>query len=354
MKKVKKHSIMRKSIALFLALQLCLSSFPVQAEDSVSELELETSELKKELSSLNQELSSLSAEITDLAKQIDKTNADVAQTKLDLAAARLDSELQYNSMKKRIKYIYEHGSYSLLQILITSDDMTEFINKSEFVSLMSSYDRKMFDDLKQAEETIKKREKQLEEQQKKLDQMKADMDRKKAQLDQKIDSTEGKLDASSKALAEAKAAQEAARKALEEQKRQEAAQKPPSNAGSTQQQPISSTTDDLVLFAAILECEAGSSNYNALLAVATIIMNRVQSPDYPNTIKGVVYQKGQFSPTWNGSLNRVLRRGPRSLCYQAAQDALNGARLSAVAHCYQFRSASTGRPGIEIGGNVFF
>ena len=55
-------------------------------------------------------------------------------------------------------------------------------------------------------------------------------------------------------------------------------------------------TTDLVLFAAILECEAGSSGYDGLLAVATVIMNRVESPRYPNTLKGVIYQSGQFSP----------------------------------------------------------
>lgn len=113
-------------------------------------------------------------------------------------------------------------------------------------------------------------------------------------------------------------------------------------------------TTDLVLFAAILQCEAGGYNYDGILAVATVIMNRVESPLYPNTISGVVYQSGQFAPTWDGSLSRVLQRGPVSLCYQVAQEALGGARLASVSGCYQFRSASTGMSGINVGGNVFF
>ena len=84
------------------------------------------------------------------------------------------------------------------------------------------------------------------------------------------------------------------------------------------------------------------------------IMNRVESPLYPNTISGVVYQSGQFAPTWDGSLSRVLQSGPVSLCYQVAQEALGGARLASVSGCYQFRSASTGMSGINVGGNVFF
>ena len=119
---------------------------------------------------------------------------------------------------------------------------------------------------------------------------------------------------------------------------------------STTQKPAApAETTDLVLFAAILECEAGSGGYDGLLAVATVIMNRVESPRYPNTLKGVIYQSGQFSPTWNGSLNRVLERGPSSLCYQVARDALNGKRLSSVSGCYQFRAAYTGHIGTIVG-----
>ena len=113
-------------------------------------------------------------------------------------------------------------------------------------------------------------------------------------------------------------------------------------------------TTDLVLFAAILQCEAGGYNYDGILAVATVIMNRVESPLYPNTISGVVYQSGQFAPTWDGSLSRVLQRGPVSLCYQVAQEALGGARLASVSGCYQFEAQVPECPGSTLGGNVFF
>ena len=234
--------------------------------------------------------------------------------------------------------------------------------------------------------------------------MKQEMTSKQSELNSRISSTSGQLSASSQALAKAKAAEEAAKKALEtttdsyhaagteelasnhssdknsgknqsssDQKQESSSQKPedhkkpsgggssgstnnsnnnntgnsgtqkPGTGGSTTQKPAApAETTDLVLFAAILECEAGSSGYDGLLAVATVIMNRVESPRYPNTLKGVIYQSGQFSPTWNGSLNRVLERGPSSLCYQVARDALNGKRLSSVSGCYQFRAAYTG------------
>ena len=92
-----------------------------------------------------------------------------------------------------------------------------------------------------------------------------------------------------------------------------------------------------------------------MLAVATVIMNRVNSGRFPNSISGVVYASGQFAPVWTGSLDRVLKQGPRSLSIQVAQDAINGARLASVADCYYFLYApSTTRTGVVIGDNVFF
>ena len=92
-----------------------------------------------------------------------------------------------------------------------------------------------------------------------------------------------------------------------------------------------------------------------MLAVATVIMNRVYSSHFPNSIHDVIYAKGQFAPVWTGSLDRVLKQGPRSLSIQVAQDAINGARLAAVADCYYFLYApSTNRTGVVIGDNVFF
>ena len=191
--------------------------------------------------------------------------------------------------------------------------------------------------------------------------MKTNLDQQEQELNDKISSTSGELQASSEALAKAKEAQAAAAAALkkkqeeeaaEQQRLAEAAQTAANNTSSSSGNTDSGSsggnttitvpdtpaeTTDLVLFAAILQCEAGGYNYDGILAVATVIMNRVASPLYPNTISGVVYQ-----------------RGPVSLCYQVAQEALGGARLASVSGCYQFRSASTGMSGINVGGNVFF
>lgn len=65
---------------------------------------------------------------------------------------------------------------------------------------------------------------------------------------------------------------------------------------------------DLRLMASIINCEAGSEPYQGKVAVGIVVMNRVSSKSFPNSIKGVIYQKGQFSPVRNGSLKKRLKQ----------------------------------------------
>lgn len=369
----------RTTIALFTAALVCSPFTKAYADDTVDSLEKQTNGLQNQLDSLNQDLTSLSAEITDLASKIEDTDASVQKAELDLAAAKLDEQLQYDAMKKRIKYMYETGNTSLLQIIFSSESMGDFLNKAEFVKNITEYDRNMLDELQKVHELVAKKDSDLKAEQASLAEMKTNLDQQEQELNDKISSTSGELQASSEALAKAKEAQAAAAAALKKKQEEEAAaekqkQEEAANAAASNTSGSSGNTDsgssggnttitvpdtpaattDLVLFAAILQCEAGGYNYDGILAVATVIMNRVESPAYPNTISGVVYQTGQFAPTWDGSLSRVLQSGPVSLCYQVAQEALGGARLASVSGCYQFRSASTGMSGINVGGNVFF
>ena len=63
---------------------------------------------------------------------------------------------------------------------------------------------------------------------------------------------------------------------------------------------------DLRLMSSIINCEAGIEPYQGKLAVGIVVMNRIKSKSFPNTLRGVIYQRGQFSPVRNGSLNRRL------------------------------------------------
>ena len=109
---------------------------------------------------------------------------------------------------------------------------------------------------------------------------------------------------------------------------------------------------DLDMMAAIIECEAGGEPYTGKVAVGAVVMNRVKSPLFPDTVAGVIYQNKQFSPVGSGRFAVVLARGANQSCYEAAQEAMAGA--SPVGNCVFFRTPIPGLTGIQIGGHIFY
>lgn len=110
--------------------------------------------------------------------------------------------------------------------------------------------------------------------------------------------------------------------------------------------------DTTLLLAALIQCEAGGEGYEGQLAVGAVVMNRVRSGAYPDSIHGVIYASGQFTPAMNGKLNRLYESGRiNSGCIQAAQEALSG--VSNIGDLTHFRR-NNGREGIVIGNHVFY
>ena len=114
------------------------------------------------------------------------------------------------------------------------------------------------------------------------------------------------------------------------------------------------TTDAVttLLLAALIYCEAGGESYEGQLAVGAVVMNRVRSSAYPDSIHGVIYASGQFTPALNGKVNKVYESGKiRESCVRAAEEAISG--VSNVGDMTHFRR-NNGRDGIVIGNHVFY
>lgn len=110
--------------------------------------------------------------------------------------------------------------------------------------------------------------------------------------------------------------------------------------------------DTLLLLAALIHCEAGGEPYEGQVAVGAVVMNRVRSPAYPDSIHGVIYASGQFTPAMSGKVNRVYESGRiYESCIRAAEEALSG--VSNVGDLTHFRRVN-GREGLVIGNHVFY
>lgn len=110
--------------------------------------------------------------------------------------------------------------------------------------------------------------------------------------------------------------------------------------------------DTTMLLAALIHCEAGGESYEGQLAVGAVVMNRVRSGAYPDTIHAVIYASGQFTPAQSGKVNRVLESGKiYENCIKAAEEAISG--VSNVGTMTHFRR-NNGREGLVIGNHVFY
>lgn len=389
---------LQTGVALCCSFAIVLSVLPTFADDDIQDLEGQTSTLENELQGINKEILSLSEKISTTEMQVEILNGAIARTTDELAATQADEDKRYEDAKARIKYMYEHGNATLLEMLFSAENMADFLNKADFIEHLSEYDRNALDELAAVHKQIEDEQDDLKAQQSSLAELQSELQSQQAELQKKADETSTNLadvqkrlqaakeEAARKAAAEQAAKEEAARKAAEKAAAEAAAQAQAQaqnnsssssnsvssgntssgnssqgntssgNSGSTvvTGENIHASSNDLTLLASIIQCEA-IQQYDALLAVATVIMNRVESSLFPNSISGVVYANGQFEPVWTGRLDKVLESGPTSLSMQVAQDAINGARLASVADCYYFLYAgATDRKGVNVGGNVFF
>ena len=144
-----------------------------------------------------------------------------------------------------------------------------------------------------------------------------------------------------KRLAEEKAAQEAAAQA-EKEAQEQAEQAQDSSA-------VNASASEQELLAALIFCEAGNQPYDGQVAVGAVVMNRVRSGSFPDTITDVIYQSGQFTPAMTGWLDSVLASdGYTASAMQAAADALAGS--NPIGDCLYF---STGGGGYQLGDHYF-
>lgn len=153
---------------------------------------------------------------------------------------------------------------------------------------------------------------------------------------------------------QAKAAALAQMQAQEQAKAAELAQKQAEQEAVSREalSAASVSEEDLELLASIIYCEAKGEPYVGKVAVANVVLNRVKSSQYPDTIRDVIYAKGQFSPVKNGSMAKALKNDSADAsCYQAALEALAGS--APVGDKTSFRRVN-GRSGQVIGHHVFY
>lgn len=336
-----------------------------EAEDAIDDIKDKKSEYENELDTLNGQMTNIVTSMNELETQITNKQAEIADAKDRLAAAEEKSDKQYEDMKLRIQFMYENGSDSMVEMLLTSESISEFLNRTEYIVSINNYDRDMLDEFEALQEQIKVEKAALEEDEKELLAMAADMKEKQKQVNSLIHTAQANIEETSDELADAKSdvaeieekikQMEAYEQELEIQKAKEDAARLAAIKAQEEEDTSGvvyvAQESDQYLLGAIIQCEAEGEPYEGKLAVGSVVMNRVKSSYFPNTVSGVIYQSGQFSPVASGRFAYRLEAGVNETCLKAAKEVLDG---KITTKCLFFCRNNGLIEGTVIGNHVFY
>lgn len=127
-----------------------------EAEKKADELENQKEAVEEEKASLENRLASIIKQADETKQKLEEKEAEVEAVENELVQARNDADDQYESMKLRIKFMYEGGNTQMVEMLMSSESMGDFLNKAEYISQLSEYDR---NELIRYQDTVKEVEK---------------------------------------------------------------------------------------------------------------------------------------------------------------------------------------------------
>lgn len=145
-----------------------------EIESRNAALEQKKSEAQAEVEKLDSEAAQVSASLNKTNEKLAKTEDKITTTTDELKKAEKSADEQYESMKVRIQYMYENGNTQIIDLFFNSDSITDFMDKAEYITELSGYDRDMLDKMVATKNKIAKNKSNLETQKKELVSLKED------------------------------------------------------------------------------------------------------------------------------------------------------------------------------------
>ena len=126
-------------------------------------------------------------------EELSAKETEISTAEEELVQAKVDEDEQYNSMKKRIKYMYEGGNTQFLEILMSSSNIGDLLNKAEYVSKLSSYDRDMLTAFQDTVKAVEEKEAKLQDEYEKLNTLQSSLVSQQTEAQTLISSKEAQI-----------------------------------------------------------------------------------------------------------------------------------------------------------------
>lgn len=307
-----------------------------QVEESKKQLENQAGQLTGQISNLNTQITAVTGEISAAEENIATIEADIDVLNTQLEETQSSLDTQKESMKARIKYMYENKSTNTLVNYVESGSITEFLQRLEYMSEITEYDQKAIQKFEETQKSLEETKSAISEKKTELSAHQNTLKSKKSELGTLVNSTTSALNTTNTQIVNTQAAIDELEKQLQEAKDYEKriqqqyqsaqvalAEKLAGEHGGYSGG-YSTTDEETLVLAALIQAEAANQGDAGRLAVGSVVMNRVASSKFPNTVSGVIYASGQFAPVTSGRVALILAEGPNSACQRAAAEAIAG------------------------------
>lgn len=301
-----------------------LKSQKQKERDNLHKLKNENKKLKSDVNNISGNIDSVKNDIESAKNNVESAKKELDSISTEVKKAEESEKKQYNILKKHIVYMYENSrNHTLLNNLLSSKSIAEFLSKSEYANEINKYDRKIIKKYKEITKKLKEKSTSLKNKQKEMSKKQENLAKKQEELSALLGEAKGHLDENTLALNSSETSIDEIDKEIKGYKsrvyqiEQEvskaneaianqivAATQNGSNNNVVNGQINNSqgqsyqNSSELNELAAIVYAEAGNQGYDGMLAVASVIMNRVfYKGSFPNTIHGVIMQPHQFEPT---------------------------------------------------------
>lgn len=154
-----------------------------EAQQKADALEQQKSTAEAEKNSLNTQLNAILGEMEDAQTKLADKQTEIEKAEEALVQAKVEENTQYQSMKKRIKYMYENGNSQVIELLMESENIGEFLNKAEYISQISEYDRDMLDEFQAVVKEVEAEEAALQTEYEELEVLRDDLLVKQSNLE---------------------------------------------------------------------------------------------------------------------------------------------------------------------------
>lgn len=116
-----------------------------KTQKKLDELKSQSDDVETYLAQLDSQMSTVNRSLNEVSGQIEQIETEITETEEKLAEAEDDVDEQYDAMKLRIQYMYEHNDETYFALLLNSESMGDMLNKAEYITKISDYDRKMLE-----------------------------------------------------------------------------------------------------------------------------------------------------------------------------------------------------------------